>query len=167
MGRDLKALFYNGSIYSKMSLFAKLMTQSLAEQYGLTPIPGYHEEYRVSMKQLFGASIGLPLFGGTIQQHFPDGTKGYDGSINLILIPKDYKLLKSIDNSSLMWDPLTRQLYPYVTRKNANYKIYLSGEISKPYVLKWWVDYPVFWKGKTWPGIYDWVLVYEYENDNS
>ncbi len=161
-GRDLKALWNNGSIYSKMSIFAKLLTQELAGKYGLTPIPNKHEEYRVSMKQVFGASIGLPLFGGTIQD--PDG--GYDGSINVLITPSDYQLLKNINASKLLWDNLTRQLYFYVTRKDANYYQLLTGKVIKPFVIKWWVDYPVYWKGKTWPGIRDWVLIYKYKENN-
>ena len=109
------------------------------------------------MKQVFGASIGLPLFGGTIED--PHG--GYDGMINVLITPSDYQLLKNISSSKLMWDPLTRQLYPFITRQDANYYHTLSGKIIKPYIMKWWVDYPIYWSSKFPP---EWVLVYEYKS---
>jgi len=160
--RDLMALFNNGSIHVRAGLFIR-SSLGYQTQYGVPDVE--EEEFRVDLQQVFGASIGLPIFGGLTGYTLPTGSYAYDGMMTLPLTHDDYKLLKSIDQSELIWDPATMQLYPFITRTNANYYRYLTGFVRIPGIEKWWISYPAPWSG-SWFRSSDMILVYEYKNKN-
>lgn len=92
------------------------------------------------MKQVVGASIGVPIYGGFFEIY--DDT--YHGTIGVTIDKQDYHIFKVADNSDLLWDENTSVLNIFVTRISSNYFYnYYINRLWKPYIIKWWVSYPV------------------------
>ena len=132
LGRDLNALFENGSEIARYGIITMVLgcSDRILEQYGLPGRTG-HEEFRVHLSLNIGGAIGVPVYGFTAEKGAVD-----HGDVAIVLLPKDYELLMKIDSSPLVYDPLTQAMPgASITRKNANYYTSITGKVLEPYVL--------------------------------
>ena len=153
-GRDWQTLYEKGSELAKMGtkiIFGNFGNPGVVEKYGISPIK--KEEFRVSQSIITGATVGVPIFANTVK----DYERIYHGMSSTVLTQKDYDLLKSVDPSPLMWDPITRELLYVVTRKNANYINRPIGR-KEPDIVLWRMSYPVIGVQKLNS---EWVVIYK------
>jgi hypothetical protein len=132
LSRDMMLLVERGSKIAKYGIISNLLgcSDDILQKYGLPGRIG-HEEFRVNLGVNIGASVGVPVYSHS-SFYF---TRDAHGDVAPILLPEDYQKLIEVDSSPLVYDPLTQATgIDIITRKNANYFVFLTGKRDEPHV---------------------------------